>query len=128
MSDYELFDLMGRWETNVTIMVIFLVALLSAYLLVAHLAGRSLQRRQIYLLTGLMLWFSFIVISHIYTSLQTLIDVRELAFFGYTTLRKAALYKWLVTLGCSLAPFICVIFMFQMRHPPGLKDRRRKKE
>jgi len=125
MNDYELFDLMGRWETNVNLMVISLVVLLSAYLLVAHIAGRNLPRTQVMILTCLMLWFSFIIISNIYAGLQTLIDMRELAAFGYTRLRREMVFKWLVTLGCSLAPFICVKFMLHVRHPPGLKDRRR---
>ena len=125
MNDYELFDLMGRWETNVDLMIIALVVLLSAYLLVAHIAGQNLPRSQVMIITGLMLWFSFMIITNIYASLQALIDMRESASFGYTRMRRETLFKWLVTVGCLLAPFFCVKFMFHVRHPPGLKNRRR---
>ena len=116
MTDYELYELMGTWETNVAIWLIFLGLTLSTYLLVANVAGENLKRPQVIIITGLMLWFSIISILHIYAGLQTLIELRDLAFFGYTFLRKATVIKWLVTLGCTVAPFLCVKFMFHARH------------
>lgn len=117
MTDYELFDLIGTWEINLTIWVIFLGLTLATYLLVAYAVGENLKRQPITIITGVMLWFSFISISHIYAGLQTLIELRELAVFGYTFLRKAIIFKWLATIGCSVAPLVCIKFMYHIRHP-----------
>lgn len=117
MTDYELFELMGTWETNVAIWVIFLALTLATYLLVAYVAGELLRRPQVTIITGVMLWFSFISISHIYASLQTLIELRELAMYGYTFLKTATFFKWLATIGCTVAPLVCIKFMFHIRHP-----------
>ena len=117
MTDYELFELMGTLEANVAIWMIFLGLTLATYLLIAYLIGENLKRPQVSIITSLMLWFSFIAIAHIYASLQTLIELRELAAYGYTFLRKAAFFKWFATMGCSIAPFICIKFMFNVRQP-----------
>jgi hypothetical protein len=101
----------------VAIWVIFLALILATYLLVAYVAGELLSRPQATIITGVMLWFSFISISHIYAGLQTLIELRELAFFGYTFLRKATVFKWLATIGCTVAPLVCIKFMYHVRHP-----------
>ena len=118
----EIYSVLGLWETNVVVSVIFLVVLLAAYLAASYRAGPYLRRSQAFVLTGLMLWFSYLIIAHIHSALQIMIDMREQAFFGYTTLRKAAVFKWLVTLGCSVAPLACIRFMLHMRHPRRADD------
>jgi hypothetical protein len=118
MTAYELLDLMGTWKANAALAVMSLLVLLGAYLLMAYVAGRSLRRGQVVIITCLMLWFSCIIIAAMYTSLQTLIELRELGSFGYTEIRRARLFKWVITLGCSLAPLACVQFMLYVRHPP----------
>mgnify|MGYP003548264739 CR=1 FL=1 len=123
MTEYELFDLMGTWKANAGFATISLLLLLAAYLLVAYFAGRALPRVQAVIITCLMLWFSFIIVTAMYTSLQTLVELRELALVGYTVVRRAIFFKWLITLGCALAPLACIKFMFHVRHPPP--DRRR---
>ena len=123
MSAYELFDLMGTWKAVASLAVMSLLLLLGIYLLMAYVAGRSLSRVQAIIVTCLMLWFSCIIIAVLYTSLQTLIELREIALFAYSEIRWARLFKWLITLGCSLAPLACIQFMFHARHPPP--DRRR---
>jgi hypothetical protein len=115
---------MGGWETNLILLVFFLVALLVAYLAAAYLVGNHLRRSQVFVITGLMLWFSFMIIAQIHSALGVMIDMRELAFFAYTTLRKANAFKWLVTVGCSLAPLACIHFMAHMRHPRRADDPR----
>lgn len=115
--EFEIYKVLGLWETNLVFLVIVLVVLLSAYLVAAYRAGRYLRRSQVFIITGLMLWFSYLIIAHIHSSLQIMIDVREQAYFGYTTLLKATVFKWLVTLGSSLAPLACIRFMLHMRHP-----------
>jgi hypothetical protein len=117
MTEYELLDLMGTWKANAAFSVMSLLLLVAAYLLMAHFAGRLLPRGQAVIITCLMLWFSFIIIAALYTSLQTLIELRELGAFGYTVVRRAIFFKWVVTLGCSLAPLACIKFMFHARHP-----------
>jgi hypothetical protein len=123
MTEYELLDLMGTWKANAAFAVLSLLLLLVAYLLLAHVAGRALPRGQAIIITGLMLWFSSIIIAGVYTSLQTLIDIRELASFGYSVIRQAIFFKWVITLGCALAPLACIKFMYHVRH--ALPDRRR---
>ncbi len=123
MSAYELLGLMGLWKAIASFAVLSLLLLLVAYLLMAHVAGRSLSRVQAIIVTCLMLWFSCIIIAVLYTSLQTLIELREIGLFAYSEIRWARLFKWLITLGCSLAPLACIQFMFHARHP--LPDRRR---
>jgi hypothetical protein len=118
MTEYELLDLMATWKANTAFSVISLLLLLGGYLLVAHSAGRHLPRGQAVIITCLMLWFSFIIITALYTSLQTLIELREIGLVGYTVVRRAIFFKWLMTLGCSLAPLACIKFMFHVRHPP----------
>jgi len=117
VTDYELQQLMGIWATNVAVWMIFLVGLLIAYLLTAYLSGRNLTRAQARILTALMLWFSFIIVAHVYAGFQNIIDARELASFGYTRLRRETAFQWLVTVGCALAPLACVNFMYRIRHP-----------
>jgi hypothetical protein len=124
MSAYELLDLMGKWKAIAALAVMSLFVLLAAYLLMAHIAGRSLRRAQAIIITCLMLWFSCIIIVALYTSLQTLIELREIGLFAYSEIRWARLFKWVITLGCALAPLACVQFMFHARHP--LPDRRRQ--
>jgi hypothetical protein len=123
MTSYELFVLMGTWKASAALAVMSLLLLLGAYLLMAHVAGRSLRRVQVIIVTCLMLWFSCIIIAALYTSLQTLIELREIALFAYSEIRWARLFKWLITLGCALAPLACIQFMFHARHPPP--ERRR---
>jgi hypothetical protein len=101
----------------VAIWVIFLALTLATYLLVAYVAGELLRRPQVTIITGVMLWFSFISISHIYDGLQTLIELREFAMFGYSFLRKATIFKWLAAIGCTVAPLVCIKFMYHVRHP-----------
>jgi hypothetical protein len=115
--NFEIYKVLGLWETNLVVLVIVLVVLLAAYLAAAYRAGPYLRRSQVFIITGLMLWFSYLIIAHIHSALQVMIDMREQAFFGYMTLRKAAVFKWLVTMGCSLAPLACIRFMLHMRHP-----------
>jgi hypothetical protein len=123
MSAYELLDLMGKWKAIAALAVMSLFVLFAAYLLMAHVAGRSLRRAQAVIITCLMLWFSCIIIVILYTSLQTLIELREIGLLAYSEIRWARLFKWVVTLGCALAPLACVQFMFHARHPPP--ERRR---
>jgi hypothetical protein len=123
MSEYELLDLMGTSKANAAFAVLSLLVLLFAYLLLAHVAGRQLRRGQVVMITCLMLWFSGIIIAGMHASLQTLIELRELGAFGYTVIRRAIFFKWVVTLGCALAPFACIQFMFHVRHRV---DRRRQ--
>jgi hypothetical protein len=113
---------MGTWKANAAFAVMSLLLLLVAYLLLAHVAGRALPRGQAIIITGLMLWFSGIIIAGVYTSLQTLVEIRELGLFGYSIIRRAIFFKWVITLGCALAPLACIKFMYQVRHP---LDRRR---
>ena len=120
--NFEIYSVLGLWEANLVVLVILLVLLLSAYLLAGYRAGPYLRRSQVFVLTGLMLWFSYLIIAHIHSALQIMIDMREQAFFGYTTLLKATVFKWLVTLGCSLAPLACIRFMLHMRHPRRADD------
>lgn len=117
MTEYELLDLMATWKANAAFSEMSLVSLLSVYLLVAYFSGKNLPRPQVIIITALMLWFSFIIIAALHTSLQTLIDLRILGSIGYSVVRKAIFFKWVLTLGCSLAPFFCIKFMFHMRHP-----------
>ncbi len=124
MSAYELLDLMGTWKAIASLAVMSLLLLLGAYLLMAYVAGRSLRRGQAIIITCLMLWFSCIIIAAMYTSLQTLIELREIGLFAYSEIRWARLFKWVITLGCALAPLACIQFMFHVRHPPP--DRRRQ--
>jgi hypothetical protein len=124
MTEYELLDLMGTYKADVAFAVLSLLLLLFVYLLLAYMAGRRLHRGHVVMITCLMLWFSCIIIAAMYTSLQTLIELRELGSFGYTVIRRAIFFKWVVTLGCALAPFICIQFMFHVRHPPP--DRRKQ--
>ena len=123
MSAYELLDLMGIWKAIASLAVMSLLLLLGVYLLMAYVAGRSLSRAQAIIVTCLMLWFSCIIIAALYTSLQTLIELREIGLFAYSEIRWARIFKWVITLGCSLAPLACIQFMFHARHPPP--DRRR---
>ena len=123
MSAYELLDLMGKWKAIAALELMSLLLLLAAYLLMAHVAGRSLHRTQAIIITCLMLWFSCIIIAALYTSLQTLIELREIALFAYSEIRWARIFKWVIALGCSLAPLTCIHFMFHARHPPP--ERRR---
>lgn len=120
--NFEIYAVLGSWETNLILLVLLFILLLSAYLTVAYLVGNYLRRSQVFVITGLMLWFSFMIIVEIHASLQAMTDVRELAFFGYTTLRKATAFKWLVTVGSSLAPLACIRFMVHMRHPRRADD------
>jgi len=124
MSAYELLDLMGTWKAIALFAVLSLLLLLGAYLLMAHVAGRSLLRVQVIIVTCLMLWFSCMIIAGLYTSLQTLIELREIGLFAYSEIRWARLFKWVITLGCALAPLACIHFMFHARHP--LPERRRQ--
>lgn len=117
MTEYELFDLIATWKGNITFAVIALIALLSTYLAVAHYAGSQLPRSQVTVLTLLMLWFSYLIITDLYTSLHSLIQVREAASFGYSALRRAIAFKWAATLGCAVTPILCIKFMFHVRHP-----------
>jgi hypothetical protein len=127
MTDYEIFDLIGMLQIKLAIWVIFLAVILSVYLRVAYVIGKDLPRQQAVIITVLMLLFSFIAVPKIYGGFQMLIEMREAAFFGYTRLKGEAVFKWLVTLGCSLAPLICVKFMSHVRHPP-LQGRRRQQQ
>jgi hypothetical protein len=117
MTEYELLDLMGTWKANAAFAIMSLLLLLAAYLLMAYIAGRALPRGQAVIITALMLWFSGIIIAGIYTSLQTLIEIRELGLFGYSLIRRAIFFKWVITLGCALAPLACIKFMYHVRHP-----------
>jgi hypothetical protein len=128
MTEYELLDLMGTWKANAAFAVMSLLLLLAAYLLMAYIAGRTLLRGQAIVITCMMLWFSFIIIAAIYSSLQTLIEIRELGLFGYSVIRWAIFYKWLITLGCSLTPLACVKFMYHVRHPTQNHHRPRPSE
>jgi len=128
MTDYEMYDLIGMLQIKLAIWVIFLAVILYAYLRVAYVTGKDLPRQQVIIITGLMLFFSFIIVPKIYGGFQLLIEVRAALSYGYVRLRGEALFKWLVTLGCFLAPFICVKFMYHVRHPPGLPIRRRQQE
>jgi hypothetical protein len=116
MTEYELFDLMGTWNTRAAISTFALVLLLTGYLLVAYFAGKNLPRSQTTLITCMMLWFSIMIISSLYTSLQTIIELREVASFAYTTIRRAIFFKWIITLGCLLTPLACIKFMYHVRH------------
>jgi hypothetical protein len=121
-ANFEIYSVLGAWETNLILLVVLFILLLSAYLVAAYLAGNYLRRSQAFVITGLMLWFSFMIIVEIHSAMQFMIDMRELAFFGYTTLRKATIFKWLVTVGCSLAPLACIRFMVHTRHPRRADD------
>ena len=123
MTEYELLDLMGTWKANAAWSLMALLLLLAAYLLLAQIVGRSMLRTQVIIVTCLMLWFSGIIIAAMYTSLQTLIDLRELASYGYTTIRRAKFFMWLITLSCSIAPLTCIHYMSLVRH--RLPERRR---
>lgn len=119
MTEYELLDLMGTWKANAALALMALLLLLAAYVLLAQIAGRTMLRSQVVIVTCLMLWFSGIIIAAVYTSLQTLIDLRELGSYGYTTIRRAKFFMWLITLGCSIAPLACIHYMILVRyHPP----------
>ena len=119
-----MYDIMGMLQIKLAIWVIFLAVILSFYLRVAYVTGKDLPRQQVIIITSLMLFFSFIIVPKIYGGFQFLIEVRGALSYGYTRLRGEALFKWLVTLGCSMAPFICVKFMYHVRHPTGLPIRR----
>jgi hypothetical protein len=123
MTEYELLDLMGTWKANAALSLMALLLLLAAYLLLAQTAGRTMLRTQVIIVTCLMLWFSGIIIAAVYTSLQTLIDLRELGSHGYTTIRRARFFMWLITLGCLIAPLTCIHYMILVRH--HLPERRR---
>lgn len=123
-ADFEIFSVLGAWETNIILLVALLILLLASYMTAAYRAGRYLRRPQVFALTSLMLWFSFMIIALIHSSLQIMIDMRELAFFGYTTLRKATAFMWIITVGCSLAPLASILFMLHMRHPRRADDPR----
>jgi hypothetical protein len=120
--NFDIYAVWGTWETNLILLLVLLMLLLSAYLVAGYLAGKYLRRSQVFVITGLMLWFSFVLIAQIHSAMQVMIDMRELAFFGYTTLRKATAFKWLITVGCSLAPLACIRFMAHMRHPRRADD------
>jgi hypothetical protein len=124
MSAYELLDLMGTWKVITLLALFSLSLLLIAYLLMAHIAGRSLRRGQVIIITCLMLWFSCIIIAGMYGSLQTMVELREIGLVAYSEIRWARLLKWVITLGCALAPLACIQFMLYVRHPPP--DRRRQ--
>ena len=128
MTEYELLDLMGTWKANAAFAVMSLLLILAAYLLMAYIAGRALPRGQAILITCLMLWFSLIIIGAIYDSLQTLIEIRELGLFGYSVIRRAIFFKWVITLGCALAPLACIKFMYHVRHPTPDRHRQRWSE
>lgn len=117
MTSYEVLDLLATWKANAALSEMSLLLVLSAYLLIAYLAGRYLPRPQVVIITCLMLWFSYIIIAALHTSLQTIIDLNILGSAGYSVVRKAIFFKWVLTLGCSLAPLFCIKFMFHMRHP-----------
>jgi len=124
VTAYELLDLMGKWKAIAALAVMSLLLLLAAYLLMAHVAGRSLRRAQAIIITCLMLWFSCIIIAALHTSLQTLIELREIGLFAYSEIRWARLFKWVIVVGCALAPLACIQFMLYVRHPPP--ERRRQ--
>lgn len=117
MTEYELLNLIATSKMSVALAVLSLLALLSAYLAVAHFAGRKLPRPHAFTLTSLMLWFSFLIITAMHTSFGSLIDLQELGGFAYTAIRRTIVFKWLATLGCSLAPILCIKFMYEARHP-----------
>lgn len=121
-ASFDIYNVLGAWETNLILLVVLFILLLSAYLVAAYRAGKYLRRSQVFVITGLMLWFSLMIIAEIHSTMQFMIDMRELAFFGYTTLRKATIFKWLVTVGCSLTPLACIRFMVHMRHPRRADD------
>jgi hypothetical protein len=123
MTGYEVLDLMATRNADAAFAVMSLLLLLSAYLLVAYFAGRQLPRQQVVIITCLMLWFSLLIVAAIYTNLQTLIELRELAEFGYSVVRRAKFFKWVITLGCSVAPLACIKFMYHVRHPATIPRR-----
>lgn len=120
--DFEIYNVLGIWESNLILLVLLLAVLLSAYLAASYLVGRRLRRSQVFVLTGLMLWFSFMIIAQLHAAMDIMIDMRELAFFGYTTIRNATVFKWFITVGCALAPLACIRFMIHMRHPRRADD------
>ena len=119
MSDTEiqLYGVLSAWVANVTALLALQLALLGAYVLAAHRIGSLLSSQQVFIITSCLLFFSFVLTVQIYNSLQAMIDIRELAFFGYTTLRNATFFQWLVTLGCAISPIVCIRFMLHSRSP-----------
>jgi hypothetical protein len=117
MTAYELLDLLATWKANAAFAEMSLLSVFTAYLLVAYFVGRDLPRPQVVIITCLMLWFSFAIIAAMHSSLQTLIDIRILGSVGYSVVKQAIFFKWVLTLGCSVGPFLCIKFMFHMRHP-----------
>ncbi|NQX87117.1 MAG: hypothetical protein HRT77_00480 [Halioglobus sp.] len=120
--NFEIYAVLSAWQTNLILWVILLIFLLSAYLIASYLVGKYLRRSQVIVMTGLMLWFSALIVIEINLAMQFMIDMRELAFFGYTALRKATAFKWLVSVGCAIAPLACIRFMVHMRHPRRADD------
>lgn len=120
--DFEIYNVLGIWESNLILLLVLYILLLSAYLVAAYLAGRRLRSSQVIVITLLMLWFSFMIIAHIHSAMGVMIDMRQLAFFGYTTIRNATAFKWFITVGCALAPLACIRFMVHMRHPRRADD------
>lgn len=123
MTGYEILDLMTTRNADAAFAVMSLLLLQCAYLLVAYLAGRQLHRQQVVIVTCLMLWFSLLIVAAIYTNLQALIELRELAEFGYSVVRRAIFFKWVITLGCAVAPLACIKFMYHVRHPATIPRR-----
>ena len=122
--EIQLYGVLSAWGSNVIMLLALQLIVLGSYLITAQRVGTLLSNQQVFILTCCLLFFSFVLTAYIYSSLQVMIDVRELALFGYTTLRNAALFKWIVSLGCLIAPLACISFMLHARRPRRQDDKR----
>ena len=122
--EIQLYGVLSAWGSNVIMLFALQLVVLGSYLITAQRVGSLLSNQQVFVVTCCLLFFSFVLTAYIYSSLQVMIDVRELALFGYTTLRNAVLFKWMVTLGSLIAPLACISFMLHARRPRRQDDKR----
>jgi hypothetical protein len=119
MTEAELFESAQTvWSNYITCMSIF-ITIVSAYLIVAYIAGRNLTRPQVILVNALFVSFSVYAITAMYGFSRVATELASLSI-GMSTQRSEVGVTTVPTI--ALLVFIplasaCLKFMWDVRHP-----------
>ena len=118
MSEAELWELFGEFNSiALTAMALYLTSV-SSFLIAAYLVARNLTRYQVSVVTGLFLIFACLftwgTVGYFLRALYFVTQLREItdADFWMTPVTP-----YVVGSVEIIGVFVCLIFMWQVRHP-----------
>lgn len=118
MSEYELLDLMASMEAQMASLFSLYLTIISAYMIVAYLAGAKLTKAQVWIASVLMLFSAGGQTWALYVTTGRVLEYLQLkkAYSPLTEYEQnfaANSYTWVLILGCGVVA--ALYFMWAVR-------------